>query len=61
MEVSGQNRALVLGKERGVYWIGGFVGLRENLDTVKKIKISCPCPESNPNFLVSQPIIYSVF
>jgi hypothetical protein len=31
----------------GPHWIGGWVGLRDSLDAVKKRK-SCPCRESNP-------------
>jgi hypothetical protein len=52
MEVSGQLHAMVTllpGEEPlpSTYWIGGWVGLRSDLDNMEKRKISCPCRESN--------------
>jgi hypothetical protein len=54
MEVSGQLHALpycTLGIALCTYWIGDWVGLKVDLDVIKKRKISCPCEPrllSNP-------------
>lgn len=32
-----------------IHWIQGWVGLRANLDTVKKKGVPCPYLESNPD------------
>jgi hypothetical protein len=42
----------------GTLWIGGWVGHRAGLDTVKKRKMSCPCRESNPGRPAPSPSLY---
>jgi hypothetical protein len=53
------------GRNPGIHWIGGCVGLRDGLDAVAKRKIPSPCRESNPDrparSLVAMSLNYSSF
>jgi hypothetical protein len=40
------------GNKSSAHWIGGWVGPRAGLDAAEKIKISCSCRESNPDYSV---------
>jgi hypothetical protein len=31
----------------GTHWVGGWVASRDDLDVMEKIKICCPCQETN--------------
>jgi hypothetical protein len=51
--------SFALGKEfPAVHWVGGWMGPRPSLDTMKKV--CCSCLESNPNSLVIQPVAFSI-
>jgi hypothetical protein len=45
----------------GTHWMEGWVVPRAGLDVVEKRITSCPCPKSNPDSLVFQPIAYSQY
>jgi hypothetical protein len=45
MKVNGQLNATVA---PGARWVGGWVASRDELGVMEKIKISCPCQDTNP-------------
>jgi hypothetical protein len=59
MGVSGQHHTLVAGVWSLQYLLsGGWLGLRASVDVVEKRKISCPCQESNLDFLAVQAVAH---
>jgi hypothetical protein len=61
MGVSGQRHASAAlyprGKDPGTHWIGGWVGPRAGLDAEARRKILRPCPASNLDRPVVQPVV----
>lgn len=44
-----------------VHWIGGCVDCRAGLDALEERKICCRCQESTYDFMVEQPIAWSLY
>jgi hypothetical protein len=44
-------------KTPGTHWIGGWVGLRAGLDAGARRKIFFPCPGSNLDRPIVQPVV----
>jgi hypothetical protein len=42
------------------HWIGSWVGPRGGLNAVEKLKIFCPCQESNPGRPARSPLLYQL-